>query len=103
MADTSAPSSNSFKSPDGSSSPRVADRAADAVWRRLAEGHSAPWLDDIRTMRYKTDDFETSLDIWTVALTAELKNPVRRETASRILRRLITLAEGTETESAALG
>ena len=75
---------------------RSTERAADAVWRRLRARLSEEWLDAIRRLRTKDDDFEASLDIWTVALTAELKNPARRETAASMLARLRKLAEGIE-------
>ncbi len=47
-------------------------------------------------MRADGDDFEASLDIWSVALTACLKDPQRRETASTVLARLRKLADETE-------
>ena len=75
------------------------DRAADAVWRRLCEGLSARWLDDIRRLRTESDDFEKSLDIWSVALTAALKDPDRRETASTVLARLRQLSDDIESRS----
>ncbi len=76
---------------------RPADRAANAVWRRLSVGVPASagsWLDDIRLLRVPGDGFQASLDIWSVALTAALKNPSRRETASVVLTRLRRLADG---------
>ncbi len=84
---------------------RPADRAANAVWRRLCAGFTASsgpsgpsgsWLHDIGDLRVPGDNFQTSLDIWSVALTAALKNPTRRETASVVLTRLRRLAEETE-------
>jgi hypothetical protein len=64
------------------------------VWRRLCKGHSADWLDAIRDLRADGDDFESTLDIWAVALTAELRNPLRRQTASTVLGRLQQLSDG---------
>ena len=78
---------------------RPADRAADAVWRRLCVGYTASagsWLDEIGNLRVPGDDFPRSLDIWSVALTAALKDPDRRETASAVLARLRRLSEDTE-------
>ena len=77
------------------------DRAADAVWRRLCDGLNDPWLDDIRTLRTAEDDFESTLDIWTVALTVELKQPERRDTAAMILSRMSELAQAAEQDTAA--
>ena len=79
---------------------RRSDRAADAVWRRLCKGLSEPWLDDIRRLRTVEDDFDASLDIWTVALTAELKDAGHRDTAAIILAQLRQLAEEIEEERA---
>ena len=75
---------------------RPVDRAANAVWRRLCVGCSASWLDEIGVLRVPGDDFQTSLDIWSVALTAALKDPDHREIASVVLTRLRRLAEETE-------
>ena len=75
---------------------RPSDRAAEAVWRRLCEGLSEPWLDEIAALRADGDDFEASLDIWSVALTASLKDSERRETAAAVLARLRKLADETE-------
>ena len=75
---------------------RPIDSAADAVWRRLCQGLSAPWLDEIGALRADGDGFEASLDIWSVALTAALRDRDRRPTASPILARLRRLAEGDE-------
>ena len=80
---------------------RPADRAADAVWRRLCEGLTESWLDEIGALRIPGDDFEASLDIWSVALTAALKEPAQRETASHVLARLRKLAGGTDGRSGA--
>ena len=41
---------------------RSSSRAADAIWRRLCDGLSEPWLDDVRTLRGDQDPFETTLD-----------------------------------------
>jgi hypothetical protein len=79
------------------------DRAADAVWRRLADGLSSEWLLDIRNLRTDGDDLDATLDIWSVALIAELKDPARRDTASTVLGRLRHLSdeiEGRDDESA---
>ena len=98
-----ATSSRASQDPTTGSKPvaitRSADRAADAVWRRLCVGLAAPsrsWLDEIGTLRVPGDDFPASMDIWSVALTAALKNPTRRETASVVLTRLRRLSEETE-------
>jgi hypothetical protein len=72
---------------------RRTGRAAEAVWRRLCEGVTAPWLDEVRDLRTHLDDFETSLDIWSVALTAALRDPERKETASLVLMRLNALGD----------
>ncbi|NNF41877.1 MAG: hypothetical protein HKO59_09640 [Phycisphaerales bacterium] len=72
------------------------DRAADALWRRLCEGVSAPWLDEVRQLRTERDGYSASLDIWTVAITAELKNPARRDEASVVLSRLRQLPDVIE-------
>jgi hypothetical protein len=79
-----------------SSDPRHADRAADAVWRRLCAGLSESWLDDIRVLRSGGDDFEASLNIWSAGLTVELKDPDRREKASMVVSRLRKLADELE-------
>ncbi len=71
---------------------RASDRAARAVWRRLCLGASAPWLDEIWALRITGDGFEASLDIWSVALTAALKDPDRKEIASTVLARLRKLS-----------
>ncbi len=71
---------------------RAADRAARAVWRRLCLGTSASWLDEIWALRITGDGFEASLDIWSVALTAALKDPDRKEIASTVLARLRKLS-----------
>lgn len=72
---------------------RASDRAARAVWRRLCLGLSAPWLDEIWKLRATGDGFDASLDIWSVALTAALKDAARREVASTVLSRLRRLTE----------
>ena len=72
---------------------RPSDRAARAVWRRLCLGASAPWLDEIWALRSAGDGFEAALDIWSVALTAALKDPDRKETASTVLARLHKLTD----------
>lgn len=79
---------------------RRASRAADAVWRRLSDGLAEPWLDDIRRLRTDRDGFDASLDIWSVALTAELKNAGHRDTASIVLRRLRQLSDEIEDRGA---
>ncbi len=71
---------------------RASDRAARAVWRRLCLGTSASWLDEIWALRITGDGFEASLDIWSVALTAALKDPDRKEIASTVLARLRKLS-----------
>ena len=76
--------------------PRRSVRAADAVWRRLSAGLRESWLDDIRGLRADNDDFEATLNIWSAALTVELKDPGRRETASIVVARLRKLAEELE-------
>jgi hypothetical protein len=75
---------------------RRRDRAADAVWRRLAEGLSEPWLENIRSLRREGDDIDVSLDIWSVALIAELKNPDHKSHASTVLGRLRQLSDEIE-------
>ncbi|MHC5114579.1 MAG: hypothetical protein ACYTGP_09150 [Planctomycetota bacterium] len=72
------------------------DDSVDATWRRLCAEVRASWLEEIRTLRVSDDDLETSLDIWTVALTAELKDTTRRETASTLLARLLRHAEAMD-------
>ena len=67
---------------------RPSDRAADVIWRRLCEGFSTPWLEEIGAVRADGDDFEASMDIWSVALTAALRNPEYREVAGVVLTRL---------------
>lgn len=74
--------------PKSSTSGHRAERAADAVWRRLCDGVTAEWLEEIRGLRTNGDDFEASMDIWTVALTAELKNPTHKDDAAEVLGRL---------------
>lgn len=64
------------------------DDAAPALWRRLTSGLTDPWLDEIAVIPIEGDDIETSLDIWTVALTAALRDGTRRETAACVLKRL---------------
>ena len=69
------------------------------MWRRLCVGltvSTGSWLDEIGDLRVPGDDFPRSLDIWSVALTAALKDPDRRETASAVLARLRRLGEDTE-------
>jgi hypothetical protein len=75
---------------------RLSDRAADAVWRRLCDGLSDDWLAEARDLRSDGDDFETSLDVWSVALIAALKDPDRKETASTVLTRLRRMADGLD-------
>lgn len=75
---------------------RHMDRATDAIWRRLAEGIVAPWLDDIRTLRAPGDDIDASLDMWSIALIAELKDPGRKAYASTVLARLRQLSDEIE-------
>ena len=75
---------------------RASDRAARAVWRRLCLGTSATWLDEIWDLRTVGDGFEATLDIWSVALTAALKDPDRKETASTVLARLHKLTDRPE-------
>ncbi len=75
---------------------RASDRAARAVWRRLCLGMSAAWLDEIWALRTANDGFEATLDIWSVALTAALKDPDRKETASSVLARLHKLTDQTD-------
>ena len=70
---------------------RKADRAAEAVWRRLTEGITADWLNDVRDTRAEGDDYSTTLDIWSAALTAELQNPAHKEDAAVVLTRLTKL------------
>ena len=72
---------------------RATDRAARAVWRRLCLATSAPWLDEIWALRTAGDGFEATLDIWSVALTAALKDPDRKEIASTVLTRLRKLTD----------
>ncbi len=72
---------------------RASDRAARAVWRRLCLGLSASWLDEIWALRVDGDGFESTLDIWSVALTAALRHPDRQEIASTVLSRLNRLTE----------
>ena len=95
-----ATSSRAFRDPTTGGKPvaitRPADRAADAVWRRLCVGFTKPWLDEIANLRVPGDDFPASLDIWSVALTAALRDTDRRETASVVLARLRRLGEETE-------
>ena len=69
------------------------DPAADAAWQAISAGLSESWLEDIRGLRTERDDVETSLNIWSVALTAELRNPAHRRTASLMLARLVDLPE----------
>ena len=71
---------------------RASDRAARAVWRRLCLGASASWLDEIWALRTAGDGFEASLDIWSVALTAALRDPDRKQIASTVLARLRKLS-----------
>ena len=71
------------------------DQAATAAWRQLTSGLSASWLHEIETMRTKNDDLDISLDIWSIALIAALKDDTRRETASIVLTRLRRLDDGT--------
>lgn len=78
---------------------RRSDRAAEAIWRRLCEGLSESWLDDIRRLRTASDEFDASLDIWSVALAAELKDADHRDTASIVLARLRKLSEEIEQPS----
>ncbi|MHC5115291.1 MAG: hypothetical protein ACYTGP_12785 [Planctomycetota bacterium] len=70
-----------------------ADQAADALWEKLCEGCDAPWLEEIRELRYEGDDLERSLDVWSVGLIAALKQPGRREQASVVLARLSQMPE----------
>jgi hypothetical protein len=72
---------------------RAADRAARAVWRRLCLGTSAPWLEEIWDLRTTGDGFESTLDIWSVALTAALKDADRKEIAATVLARLGRLTD----------
>ncbi len=65
----------------------------DEVWDHLSGGISTPWLDAIRDLRTEEDGTEASLDIWSIALAAELKVPDRREAVSVILTRLSKLPE----------
>ncbi|MHC4990533.1 MAG: hypothetical protein ACYTGC_06090 [Planctomycetota bacterium] len=90
------PSPKSDSTPPTATMSRRTDRAADAVWRLLCQGESAPWLEMIRTLRVEQDSFEATMDIWAVALTAELKDPAHREVASRVLARLRRLSEELE-------
>lgn len=82
----SRPTSGTVRKPVTITQP--ADRAAEAMWRRLCAGARAPWLDDIGRLRADGDDPEASLDIWSVALAAALKDPARRQTAASVLARL---------------
>ncbi len=66
------------------------------MWRRLCDGLTASWLDEIRGLRADEDGFEASLDIWSVALTAELKDPQRREVAAAVLGRLQQLSDAAD-------
>lgn len=75
---------------------RRMDRAADAVWRRLADGLNEPWLDDVRGLRTGGDDLDATLDMWSIALIAELKNPDRKSAASTVLARLRQLSDEIE-------
>ena len=70
--------------------------APDVAWRRLCNGLSASWLDEIRDHRMERDDLDTSLDIWAVALIAALKDPARRATAATMLGRLRRLSDEKE-------
>ncbi len=72
---------------------RASERAAGAIWRFLCEGFTEPWLDEIGRLRADGDDFEASLDIWAVALTASLKQQDRAEVASTVLARLQRLQD----------
>ena len=58
-----------------------------------AWGTATPWLDEIWALRTAGDGFEAALDIWSVALTAALKDPDRKETASTVLARLHKLTD----------
>lgn len=72
------------------------DRAADALWRRISDSLSEPWLDRIRDLRHDGDDVDVSLDIWSIALIAELKVPEHRADASTLLGRLRQLSDEIE-------
>ena len=80
-----------------SSSPQSdSDHSPQVVWRQLCEGLSAPWLDEPGSLPVESDDLETSLDIWSVGLTAALKDPARQKIASQVLARLHKLADVSE-------
>ena len=70
-----------------------ADDAAEAAWQKLCEGLTASWLDEIASLRAVGDDLEASLDIWSIALTAELKNPDHKDSDALVLTRLRKLAD----------
>ena len=75
---------------------RRMNRAADAIWRRLSEGLSEPWLEKIGSLRHDGDDLDVSLDIWSIALIAELKVPPHKGYASMVLGRLRQLSDDIE-------
>ncbi|MCP3904987.1 MAG: hypothetical protein GY715_15290 [Planctomycetes bacterium] len=97
---TSSPTSRSIAPTEPIVIMTPEDEAADALWAGLCAGCDAPWLDEVRDLRYHGDDVERALDVWSVGLIAALKQPDRREVASVVLRRLSRMPDKDADEEA---